>query len=225
MRLGAASIAYTFTEPTIFFELAYETAVRARARGLRNLFVTNGYISERVVRTLAPVLDAANIDLKSLREDVYRRIARAGLQPVLDAIRLYHALGVWVEVTTLVIPDVNDSDTELRQIATFVRSLGPDVPWHVSQFHPAYKMRAHPSTPVETLRRARAIGLDAGLRYVYEGNVPGEDGEHTECPACRAPVIERFGSSIRANHLRDGACPACGTTVAGLDMRGRYQPA
>jgi pyruvate formate lyase activating enzyme len=217
---GASSIAYTFTEPTIYFELAYDTAVEARARGLKNLFVTNGYISEPALRKIATVLDAANIDLKFFREDSYRRISRAGLQPILDAIRLYHALGVWVEVTTLVIPGVNDSDPELRDIATFVRDVGPEVPWHVSQFYPAYEMLDRPATPVETLRRAREIGLSTGLRYVYEGNIPGQGHEHTICPACQTVVIERYGFKVNANRLRDGRCPACETEIDGVDMSG-----
>lgn len=215
---GASSIAYTFTEPTICFELAYDTAVKARARGLKNLFVTNGYISEHALRTIAPMLDAANVDLKFFREASYRRISRAGLQPVLDAIRLYHALGVWVEVTTLVIPGVNDSDEELQQIAEFMRSVGAEVPWHVSQFYPTYKMVDRPETSVATLHRAREIGLHAGLQYVYEGNIPGQGREHTRCPACGTVVIERHGFAVRENRLKDGRCPACETPIAGIEM-------
>ncbi len=218
LRFGASSIAYTFTEPTIYFELAYDTAVKARARGLKNLFVTNGYISDSAVRQIATVLDGANVDLKFFREESYRRISRAGLQPVLDAIRLYHMLGVWVEVTTLVIPGVNDSDRELSQIAAFIRSVGPEVPWHVSQFYPTYKMVDRPETPIATLRRARAIGLNAGLRYVYEGNIPGQGHENTFCPACRTVLIERYGFAVRANRIKDGCCPACGTPIAGILM-------
>lgn len=217
---GVSSIAYTFTEPTIYFELAYDTAVAARARGLKNLFVTNGYISEPALRKIATVLDAANIDLKFFREASYRRISRAGLQPILDAIRLYHALGVWVEVTTLVIPGINDSDEELRHIAEFIRSVGPEVPWHVSQFYPAYKMVDRPETPVATLRRAREIGLGAGLRYVYEGNIPGQGHENTVCPACRTVLIERFGFAVRWNRIKDGRCPACETWIEGVEMDG-----
>lgn len=218
VRSGALSIAYTFTEPTIYFELAYDTAVKARARGLKNLFVTNGYISEPAVRQIATVLDAVNVDLKFFREESYRRISRAGLQPVLDAIRLYHALGVWVEVTTLVIPGVNDSDQELSQIAAFIQSVGPEVPWHVSQFYPTYRMVDRPQTPVATLRRAREIGLNAGLRYVYEGNIPGQGHENTLCPACRTVLIERYGFTVRENRIKDGRCPACETPIAGIEM-------
>ena len=215
---GASSIAYTFTEPTIYFELAYDTAVKAHTHGLKNLFVTNGYISEPALRKIATVLDAANVDLKFFREESYRRISRAGLQPVLDAIRLYHALGVWVEVTTLVIPGVNDSERELRQIAEFIRSVGPEVPWHVSQFYPTYKMVDRPATPVETLRRAREIGLSTGLRYVYEGNIPGQGHESTLCAACRTVVIDRYGFAVRENRIKDGRCPACETRLDGIEM-------
>jgi pyruvate formate lyase activating enzyme len=214
----ASSIAYTFTEPTIYFELAYDTAVVARARGLKNLFVTNGYISEPALRKIATVLDAANVDLKFFREASYRRISRAGLHPILDAIRLYHALGVWVEVTTLVIPGINDSDEELRHIAEFIRSVGPEVPWHVSQFYPTYKMVDRPETPVATLRRAREIGLGTGLRYVYEGNIPGQGHENTVCPACRTVLIERFGLVVRWNRIKNGRCPACETWIDGVEM-------
>jgi pyruvate formate lyase activating enzyme len=220
LEAGASSIAYTFTEPTIYFELAYDTAVLARARGLKNLFVTNGYISEPALRKIATVLNAANIDLKFFRDASYRRISRASLQPVLDAIRLYHALGVWVEVTTLVIPGINDSDVELRQIAEFIRSVGAEVPWHVSQFSPAYEMVDRPATPAATLRRAREIGVHAGLRYVYEGNIPGEGYEHTVCPACHTVVIERFGFAVRWNRIKDGRCPACETWIEGVGMDG-----
>jgi pyruvate formate lyase activating enzyme len=220
IEAGASSIAYTFTEPTIYFELAYDTAIVARARGLKNLFVTNGYISEPALRKIATVLDAANIDLKFFREDSYRRISRSGFQPILDAIRLYHALGVWVEVTTLNIPGVNDSDHELGKMARFIRAVGPEIPWHVSQFYPAYKMLDRPETPVDTLRRAREIGLSTGLRYVYEGNIPGHGHENTICPACRTVVIERYGFEVNANRLRDGRCPACETEIDGVEMSG-----
>jgi pyruvate formate lyase activating enzyme len=164
------------------------------------------------------VLDAANIDLKFFRDESYRRLSRASLQPILDAIRWYRALGVWVEVTTLVIPGINDSDSELRHIAEFVRSVGAEVPWHVSQFHPACQMVDRPETPVATLRRAREIGLDAGLQYVYEGNIPRQGHENTVCPACRTVIIERTGFTVRWNRIKDGRCPACGTWIEGVGM-------
>ena len=219
-QTGCLSISYTFTEPTIFYELAYDTAVLARAQGLKNNFVSNGFISEAPLRQIAPLLDAANIDLKFFREASYRRVSRARLQPILDAIRLYHALGVWLEVTTLVIPGLNDSDAELTQIAEFLCDIDPAIPWHLSRYYPAYRMFDHPPTPVDTLRRARAIGRQTGLRYVYEGNVPGEGGENTHCHHCDALLVERFGFFVRQNRIRDGACPDCGTAVAGVGMSG-----
>jgi pyruvate formate lyase activating enzyme len=215
---GARSIAYTYTEPTVFFELAYDTAVLAREDGLKNVFVTSGFICDAPLRRIAPLLDAVNVDLKFFREQSYRRVSRARLRPVLDAIRRYHDLGVWVEVTTLVIPGVNDSDEELAGIAGFIRSVGAEVPWHVTRFHPSYRMLDRPPTPVETLRRARQIGIAQGLRYVYEGNVPGEGGENTSCHQCGALLIARFGNLVRDARMRDGACERCGTRMAGVGL-------
>lgn len=218
MKSGARSIAYTYTEPTIFYELAYDTAVLARRAGLKNIFVTNGFTGGEALRDIAGVLDAANVDLKFFREESYRRVSRARLQPILDAIRLYHQLGVWVEVTTLLVTGLNDSEEELRSIAGFVHSVGAEVPWHVSQYYPAYKMLDVPVTPVATLRRAAGIGRAAGLRYVYEGNVPGEKGENTYCYACRALLVERYGVYMRRNLIRNSACPECGARIDGIGM-------
>jgi pyruvate formate lyase activating enzyme len=215
---GSRSIAYTYTEPTIFYELAYDTAVLARGKGLKNIFVTNGFISEAPLRELATVLDAANVDLKFFRPESYRKISRARLEPVLAAIRLYRELGVWVEVTTLVIPGVNDSDEELRGIATFLRSLGADLPWHVSLFYPAYKMMDRPPTPLATLRRAAGIGREAGLRHVYEGNVPGGEGEDTYCHACKALLVARSLFGVLENRIANDRCPDCGEPVDGVGM-------
>jgi pyruvate formate lyase activating enzyme len=217
-QTGCLSISYTFTEPTIFYELAYDTAVLAREQGLKNSFVSNGFIGEAPLRQIVPLLDAVNIDLKFFREESYRRISRARMQPVLDAIRLYHELGAWVEVTTLVIPDLNDSDEELTGIAEFLCDLDPAIPWHLSQYYPTYRMLDHPPTPVATLRRAREIGQKTGLRYVYEGNVPGEGGENTYCYECGALLIERFGFFIRQNRIQNGCCPDCDTSIDGVVM-------
>lgn len=218
LATGCRSVAYTYTEPTIFYELARDTAALARQRGLKNLFVSNGFTSAAVVRELATWLDAINVDLKFFKPESYRRVSRARLEPILESIRLYRELGVWIEVTTLVVPGLNDSDDELRGIADFLVSVGPEVPWHVSQFYPARKMRDVPVTPVETLRRAAEIGRAAGLRYVYEGNVPGEKGENTYCWKCGALVIERYGYHVRANRLDRGACRACGAVIDGVGM-------
>jgi pyruvate formate lyase activating enzyme len=218
VRAGARSIAYTFTEPAIFFELAYDTALLARAAGLKNVFVTSGFINEAPLRRIATLLDAVNVDLKFFREASYKRISRARLAPVQEAIRSYHDLGVWTEVTTLVIPGLNDSDEELGDIAAFVRSVGPEIPWHVTQFYPTYEMLDRPPTPVATLRRARRIGLAAGLRYVYEGNVPGEGGEHTRCYQCGAVLIERHGHRVLRHRLADGRCPNCDAGIDGVGL-------
>jgi pyruvate formate lyase activating enzyme len=218
LSAGATAIAYTYTEPTIFYELAYDTAVLARKQGLKNIFVTSGYISEAPLRELVTVLDAVNVDIKFFKEESYRHTSRVRMQPILDAIRLYHELEVWLEVTTLVIPGINDSDAELKAIADFVYSVGREVPWHVSQFFPAYKMHDVPVTPLETLRRAGEIGRAAGLRYVYEGNVPGEPGEDTQCWQCGALLIDRYGFHVRANRIRAGCCPDCGAAIDGIGM-------
>jgi pyruvate formate lyase activating enzyme len=217
---GCSSISYTFTEPTIFYELAFDTAVLARQRGLMNNFVSNGFISEAPLRELATVLDAVNVDLKFFKEESYRHVSRARLQPVLDAIRLYHQLGVWVEVTTLVIPGLNDSDQELTQIAEFICSVGEEIPWHVTRFFPAYQLLDRPPTEVATLRRAGEIGRAAGLRYVYQGNVPGDGGENTRCYRCQALLVERYGFAVRQNRIHKNRCPDCGTKIDGLGMSG-----
>jgi pyruvate formate lyase activating enzyme len=212
---GCGTVAYTYTEPTVFFEYAYDIAVLASEAGMKNVFVTNGYTSPEALRYIAPYLHGANVDLKSFRPEFYKRICGARLDPVLDSLRLYRDLGIWIEVTTLIIPGENDSDGELRDIAGFVAGeLGPDVPWHVSAFHPTYRLAHRPRTPPETLRRARRIGLEAGLRYVYEGNFPGE-GEDTLCPSCGTVIISRYGFTVRENHLDGGRCPHCRFPVAG----------
>jgi pyruvate formate lyase activating enzyme len=215
---GCASIAYTYTEPTIFFEYAYDTATLASAAGLKNVFVSNGYTSAEALRVIAPYLDAVNVDLKAFSEDFYHKVCGAKLQPVLDTIRLYRELGVWVEVTTLVIPGYNDDAAELKQIAEFIMSVGEEIPWHVSAFYPTHKLLDAPRTSVDILRRARQIGLDAGLRYVYEGNVPGEGGENSYCYACGELLIERYGFSIRNSWIENGRCRACSAVVDGVGM-------
>jgi len=215
-RTGCRSISYTYVEPTIFYEFAYDCAVLARKRGLKNVFVSNGYMGEEVTRHLAPVLDGINVDIKAFTDKFYRQVCKARLQPVLDNVRLMHELGVWVEVTTLIIPGWNDSEGELKEIAGFIKEIDPAMPWHVTAFYPTYKMLDRPPTPVSTLRKAREIGLAAGLHYVYQGNIPGEGGESTYCPACNTLLIERFGFSIRKSNLTDGDCRSCGAKIAGI---------
>jgi len=211
-----ASISYTYTEPTVFFELAYETARLARTRGIRNNFVSNGFLTPQAVGTIAPFLDAINVDLKAFRDETYRRVMKARLEPVLECLKALVAAGVWVEVTTLVVPGMNDSAGELRDIASFISGqLAPWVPWHVSRFHGDYRMTATPSTPLETLELACRIGAEAGLHYVYGGNVPGRLNENTSCPGCGKRLIDREGFTVAHNELRDGHCPACARKIEG----------
>ena len=165
------SISYTYTEPTIFFEYAYDIAKVAKQAGLKNIFVTNGYMSREALETISPYLDAANIDLKSFREKFYVENCKGHLQPVLDSIKLAKKLGVWIEITTLIIPGYNDSVSELSDIAGFIASVGKDIPWHISRFHPDYHFLSEKMTPIETLKKAEDLGKKAGLDYVYLGNV------------------------------------------------------
>jgi len=217
-KSGCQSIAYTYTEPTIFFEYAYDSARLASEKGIGNVFVTNGFMTEEALRTIQPHLDAANVDLKSFSDDHYRQVCGARLQPVLDSLQLMKNLGIWLEVTTLIIPTLNDSEKELRQIAEFIFSLGPETPWHISQFHPTYQMTHLPFTPVESLRRGREIGLEVGLRYVYTGNVPGDKGESTFCHHCGQRLIHRYGYSILENRLRKAHCDRCGAEIDGVGL-------
>ncbi|MHA1712518.1 MAG: AmmeMemoRadiSam system radical SAM enzyme [Candidatus Ranarchaeia archaeon] len=209
------SIAYTYTEPTIFFEYALEVAKKAHAQGLKNVFVTNGYISEDPLREIAPVLDAANIDLKGFTEDFYHKICAARLDETLNSIRLYYKLGIWIEITTLVIPGLNDSDDELRGIAEFIHGISPDIPWHVSRFHPDYQMVDRGVTPVETLLRAQEISREVGLNYVYVGNVLGL-GETTVCPNCAEILVQRRGFAMGEHRLINGRCPRCHSFIPGI---------
>ncbi|MHB8788534.1 MAG: AmmeMemoRadiSam system radical SAM enzyme [Desulfobulbaceae bacterium] len=214
--MGCRSISYTYVEPTIFYEFARDCCELAHQRGLKNVFVSNGYMTPEVARDLAPLLDAINIDVKGFSDEFYKKVCKARLQPVLDNVALLHELGVWVEVTTLLIPGLNDTDEELRQVAGFIKGIDPAMPWHVTAFHPTYKMTDLPATPLATLQRARTIGREEGLQYVYEGNIPGLGGENTFCPSCRAEVISRYGFSITAMRLDHGCCGQCGKAISGV---------
>ncbi len=213
---GCRSISYTYTEPTIYFEYAYETAALASQEGIRNIFVTNGYMTEEALRTIQPYLHGANVDLKSYQEKFYQEICGAKLQPVLESLKWMKKLGVWVEITTLVIPTLNDSEKEFEEIAQFILSLGVEVPWHLSAFYPSYKMINLPRTPARTLHRAREVGLKAGLRYVYCGNIPGQGGEDTFCPGCGRNIIERMGFRVVRNYMVDGTCQHCQEKIDGI---------
>lgn len=213
------SISYTYTEPTIFFEYAYQTAKLAKARGIENVFVSNGYMTPEAIETIRPYLQAANIDLKAYSDKFYKEMCGAKLTPVLQNLKLMKKLGIWVEVTTLIIPTLNDSEKELQAIANFILTeLGPETPWHVSRFHPMYRLTGLPSTPVRTVLRAREIGLRAGLYYVYSGNIPGQGGENTHCHRCGSLLIERLGFTILQHKVVNGQCPKCQATVHGVGM-------
>ncbi len=216
---GCKSIAYTYTEPTIFFEYAYDIARIAKREGLRNVFVTNGFMTEEALREIQPYLDAANVDLKGFTEKFYKEICGARLEPILNNLKLMKELGIWVEVTTLIIPTLNDSVNELRQVAEFIRDeLGKETPWHLSKFHPDYMMKDLPPTPIDTIHKARKIGLEAGLRYVYAGNLPGDSGENTYCYSCGELLIDRYLFSINENRIKDSKCPKCGAKIDGFGL-------
>jgi len=215
---GCASIAFTYSEPILSLELALEVSPRARALGIDLVFVTNGQASPEAVDALTPILAAANVDLKCFDEDKYSRVLGGDLSATLHAIRTWHARGMWIEVTTLVIPGFNDGDEELGKIASFLASVDKDLPWHVSRFHAAHKWGDRPATPVATLERALEIGRSHGLRYVYTGNLPGSQGEKTSCPNCGALLIDREGYRIRRGAVAEGRCGACGVKIAGVGL-------
>jgi len=215
LKNNCASISYTYTEPTIFFEYALDTARLAHKAGLGNVFVTNGYMTAEAISQLSPFLDAANIDLKFFSDDDYRKHCGGSLQPVCASIETMKKAGIWVEVTTLVIPGENDSDDEMKAIADFLAGIDRDIPWHVSRFHPDYQLIKAPHTPPDTLSKAERIGRERGLRFVYCGNIAGWDTD-TYCPSCGRCVISRKGLSVLENHLQKGICAFCGEKIAGV---------
>jgi pyruvate formate lyase activating enzyme len=209
------SVSYTYTEPTIFFEYALETAKIAQAKGLANIFVTNGYMTRECLEIIHPYLDAANVDLKFFNNDSYKRVCAAKLQPVLDSIKLMRELGIWVEVTTLIVPGENDTDKELTGISEFIAGVDKSIPWHISRFHPDYKFTDHEATPIETLKKAERLGRKAGLTYIYVGNVSGF-GSDTYCPSCKELLIGREGFSILSNNISQGKCSNCHAQIPGI---------
>ena len=213
---GSKTISYTYTEPTVYFEFAYDIARIANEKGLKNVFVTNGFMTEEALETISPYLHAANVDLKSFSDDFYRKKCGARLEPVLEILKKMKELGIWVEVTTLLISTLNDGNDELRHIAEFICSLGAETPWHISRFHPQYKMTTLSPTPVESIHRAAEIGKASGLKYVYSGNVPGDEGEDTMCSHCGEHLIDRYGFYIKKLALKGRSCPRCGTALDGI---------
>jgi len=210
------SISYTYTEPTIFFEFALEVMQLAKEKGLYNVFVTNGFMSPECLALAKDYLDAANVDLKSFRQDFYRQICGANLAPVLENIKLMYEYKIWIEITTLVIPGLNDSLQELKDIATFIAGIDKDIPWHISRFHPEYKMSDYPVTPLQKLKEAFAIGKEAGLHYVYIGNIMEE--ENTYCYNCGQLLIRRFAFGIEEYNLKTANCPKCSAAIKGKGL-------
>ncbi|MFZ5366595.1 MAG: AmmeMemoRadiSam system radical SAM enzyme [Patescibacteria group bacterium] len=214
LEAKCSSIAYTYTEPTIFFEYAADTAKLAKKKGLANVFVTNGYQTPETIKEMKGLIDAANIDLKSFSEEFYQKICGAALSPVLEAIKLMHKAGIWIELTTLVVPKQNDSEKELTQIAKFIAKVSKNIPWHISRFHPEYKMLDAQPTPLETLEKAFKIGKKAGLKYVYLGNVITETRENTYCPKCQNLAIRRVGYEVKVLGVdKKGKCEKCGENL------------
>jgi pyruvate formate lyase activating enzyme len=216
---GARSVAYTYVEPTVFIEYVADTARLARDAGLANLLVTNGYQTPEALDLLAPLTDAANVDLKAFSDRFYRRVCGARLAPVLDALIGMRERGIWVEVTTLLVPGLNDDPAELRALTSWlVDELGPETPWHVSRFFPAFRMADLDPTPAETIARAVQIGRDAGLGHVYSGNLGLAGDDDTRCTGCGGLLIRRRGFDVTANLLERGACPTCARRLAGIGL-------
>jgi pyruvate formate lyase activating enzyme len=219
LSMGAASIAYTYTEPTVFLEYALATAALARQAGLRNVFVTNGYETPEAIARMAPLIDAANVDLKGFSDRFYRTVCGARLEPVLAALVEMRRQGIWVEVTTLLTPRQDGEPDELERLAAWlVAELGPETPWHVSRFYPAYRMADRPPTPISEVWRAVEIGHAAGLRFVYPGNVPGLEESDTRCAGCGRLLIRRRGYRVLVRDLEAGTCPACGRDLPGVGL-------
>jgi pyruvate formate lyase activating enzyme len=212
---GAGSISCTYTEPTIFFEYAYDVAKVAEQKGIYVNFVTNGYMTPEAIEVIRPYLDACNVDLKGFSEEFYQNVCGARLEPLLESIKTMKKLGLWLEITTLLIPGMNDSAEELTKMAEFIAGLGKETPWHISRFHPDFQYVDKPPTPLMSLRKAADIGRKAGLYYVYIGNVPGE-GEDTYCYECKKPVIKRMGFSILEYKLKGYKCGYCGALIHGI---------
>ncbi len=217
-RYNVQSISFTYTEPTIFFEFAYDTAKLATQQGILNNFVSNGYMTPEAIEMIKPYLQAINVDLKAFSKEVYTNYIKAKLDGVLETIRALKNAGIWVEITTLIVPGLNDNELQLRGCAEFIASVDRAIPWHVSRYHPDYRYHSAPATPIATLQRARRIGIEAGLYYVYTGNIPGDEGEHTFCYNCGKLLIQRFGFSLLQYNIKDAHCPQCKVAIHGLGL-------
>jgi len=216
-KYNCKSISYTYTSPTIFFEFAYETAKMAKKEKIYNNFVSNGYMSEQTINLMSGLIDAINVDIKGFTEKFYREICGASLEKLLNSVKLLKKTGMWIEITTLLIPTLNDSDEQIKGVIEFVKDeLGKETPLHFSLFYPYYKLAHLPPTPVETARKAREMALESGLRYVYTGNYPGDEGENTYCYNCKNLLIKRYGFRVEKNLTEKGRCPHCGAKIDGI---------
>lgn len=210
------TIAYTYSEPVVFYEYMHDAAAAGRRRGIGSVAISNGYIQEKPLRELCKQLTAIKIDFKAFNEKFYSEQCAGELKPVLRTLETLTEIGIWFELVILIIPTLNDSADEMKQMSEWVvKHLGPDVPMHFTRFHPTYRLTNLPQTPVSTLERCRKIALDTGVRYAYAGNVPMHEGENTYCHSCRTELIRRVGFRIAADALRDGRCPKCGTKIPG----------
>ena len=215
LKYECASIAYTYNEPTIFYPYAKDIAILAHEKGIKNIFVTNGFESSEVIDDMVGIIDAANVDLKSFNHDYYKKELGGGLEAILENLKHFKRNGIWVEVTTLIVPTKNDSDAELTSIASFIaKELGEETPWHISAFHPDYHEQGLPATSLETLKRAEAIGQKAGLKHIYIGNVGLENP--TKCAKCHTVLIKRHRFEVTENYLVEGCCPNCKTKLVGV---------
>ncbi len=216
-KKGCRSIAYTYTEPSIFYEYMYDTSLLAREKGILNVYHSNGYINQKPLRDLCSYMDAANIDLKGFTEKLYTNLLEGELKPVLDSLVTLRSEGVHLEITNLVVPTKNDDMKAIKKMCLWIRDeLGPDVPLHFSRFYPMYKLKNLPPTPVKTLEEARKTALDQGLEYVYIGNVPGNPGENTYCPKCKKLIIGRIGYTLTEVNVKEGKCKFCGHPLPGI---------
>ncbi|MCK5801643.1 MAG: AmmeMemoRadiSam system radical SAM enzyme [Lentisphaeria bacterium] len=211
------AIAYTYSEPTIFYEYMVDCAAQAKSAGIGNVMVSNGFISKEPLKKLCNLMTAIKIDLKAFTQEFYGKVCQGRLRPVQETLKRISESGVWLEIVVLIIPTLNDGTEEIKRMAGWiVENLGADVPLHFTRFHPAYKLRNLPPTPVKTLRRVRQIAIEQGCHFVYSGNIPGMDSEDTTCPTCKALIIDRHGHSVLSNHLQDGKCPKCGAVIPGV---------
>jgi len=217
VKSSCRSIAYTYTEPVTFYEYAYDTALLARRAGIKNIVKSNGYINPDPLKKLCSVIDAANIDLKAFNDSTYLRLTGGKLQPVLDSLKIYRDMGVWLEITNLVVPQWTDNPDEIGRMCKWLSENGfKDTPLHFSRFYPTYKLEQLPPTPAEILKNAVNTAAAEGLKYVYTGNVPGDEVSDTKCPSCGNLVITRQGFRVTANNLKEGRCNKCGNEISGV---------